>query len=191
MNDAELAILKEYLSEPDVSTYLEFGAGNSTDVALSCENVKTIVTVETDQAFAERLRQCEHAQNGRLRVPHINIGETGAWGYPKDDSERKTWYLYSAMYYLPPAFRPDVILVDGRFRVATAAGLWLHIEPPQDPVVLVHDIWCYERTHYYHEMLRFLMWCRSFNTLGCFRFDRTAPVGMVIDIRERFTEDYR
>ncbi len=108
-------------------TYLEYGAGASTLCAF--EMVPRTVTVESDGHFLRMIeRRCslhrrerKHEQSAFI---HANIGPTGTWGKPLFPSfpRPKTWKTYASAPWakLGRDFRADVILVDGRFRVACA-----------------------------------------------------------------------
>ena len=104
------------------SFYLEYGSGGSTVVAASLK--KPFVTLDSDRLYLESVRK-KIAQydlsNGRLL--HANIGITTAWGFPLLKTETHgrlvRWRNYAE---LPWTYniRPDLILIDGRFRVHCA-----------------------------------------------------------------------
>jgi hypothetical protein len=51
-------------------------------------------------------------------VLHVDIGPTGDWGHPTDDSRARHWPDYALQVWdLPDFSHPDVVLVDGRFRL--------------------------------------------------------------------------
>lgn len=104
------------------SFYLEYGSGGSTVVAASLK--KPFVSVDSDRVYLESVRK-KTAQydlsNGHLL--HANIGITTAWGFPLLKTETPgrlvRWKNYAE---LPWTYniRPDLILIDGRFRVHCA-----------------------------------------------------------------------
>lgn len=121
LNSSATNTLKGLLSQSSV--YLEFGSGVSTELACSL-HVPNIVTVETDSAFLTRLllRCAAISQQSRLHAIFCNIGPTKEWGYPRSKQRIHAWHTY----YTQPwqelnrtTLQPDVILVDGRFRVAS------------------------------------------------------------------------
>jgi protein O-GlcNAc transferase len=133
MSEPERELFLRYLK--NATHYFEFGGGGSTVWATQQENIQTIQTVETDRAFAVELqKQCPRAQ-----VTWIDVGETGEWGFPVNKEKRDNWPLYYGAIKKSKV-KPDLILVDGRFRVACAImALYFNA------FVLVHD---FTREHY-------------------------------------------
>lgn len=110
--------------------YLEYGAGSSTlaAVRIGCPTV----TVESDPSFLTAIqRRCEAVCVSESRAPCRfllgDIGPTGPWGKPVFPSIRraKRWRNYALAPWseLGRDFRADVVLVDGRFRVASALAV--------------------------------------------------------------------
>jgi hypothetical protein len=51
-------------------------------------------------------------------VLHADIGPTRDWGHPVDEARFRHWPDYALKVWDAPGFRhPDVVLVDGRFRL--------------------------------------------------------------------------
>lgn len=114
--------------------YLEFGSGASTLRAV--EAPCAVVTVESDRAFL-------HAVEGRCRLIgaasdagaatfiHADIGPTGPWGVPARKAftglsgDRWRAYPTAPWVALGREYRADLVLVDGRFRVACALSVIL------------------------------------------------------------------
>lgn len=139
MTDREIAFFTDALN---VSTnYLEYGAGGSTKLAARIKSVQSIVSVESDQTFldVEVLADSEIQQailDSRLNALPIDIGPTGEWGRPIDSSKSHLWPNYALSPYQQGRPLPDLILVDGIFRVACC--LTAALEAP-DATLLVHD----------------------------------------------------
>ena len=130
--------------------YAEFGTGGSTLLAVR-EPFEAIVGVESDPAWAEAVRQDEEVAlaigAGRASILHADLGPVGAWGAPVDRTAVKPWPGYVATMWREWDRRrafPDLVLVDGRFRVACAlsvALLWAARRGTQEPPLLVlHDV---------------------------------------------------
>jgi hypothetical protein len=103
-------------------TYLEFGMGGSTTLAARL-GVPNIVSVDSSKDWVANISaQIATLEiKGRIQLLHANIGTTGDWGYPIDSSSMVNW----PSYYSGPwatvkenALNPDLVLIDGRFRVA-------------------------------------------------------------------------
>jgi hypothetical protein len=121
--------------------YLEFGMGASTSLALDSEGVKRIVTCESDSAFFAKMAATDSrvkaaVESGRLKVWLADIGETVNWGRPKNDLWRHLWPGYSLAPFSD--FRDyDMVLVDGRFRMACALQAILNAS--KTFTLLIHD----------------------------------------------------
>jgi hypothetical protein len=108
----------------DASVILEYGSGGSTVMAAEMPG-RTVFSVESDKAWAEGMRAWFHAnppaEGTSVEVIWSDIGATKEWGQPKDDSEWRLWPRYPLGVWRHKGFRqPDVVLVDGRFRVGCA-----------------------------------------------------------------------
>ena len=152
MSEAEVAVLRRCLAV--CKTYLEYGAGGSTRLALTYPGIKSMTTVESDPKFiADEFSNDAAAEaaleSGRLRFLTPDIGPTGAWGCPIDRSKEHLWPLYALSPFLGE-MAPDLILIDGRFRVA--CGLTAALEAPAS-TILIHD---YSLRPEYHLLEQFL-----------------------------------
>jgi len=103
--------------------YLEFGAGGSTVMAAGMG--KKGVSVEGDRRYCRDVRAKLHGMPETMKLIYVDIGSTGAWGYPRNlKPTRKSveaWarYVSTPFENLQEEFY-DLVLVDGRFRVACA-----------------------------------------------------------------------
>jgi hypothetical protein len=97
-------------------------------------------------------------QAGRLRFLIADIGPTGGWGYPRDTSKIHLWPNYALCPYLY-GYSPDLILVDGRFRVACSLAAALQVP---EATVLIHD---YRGRCHYHIIERFFSIDTTVDTL--------------------------
>ncbi len=130
LDDEGQAVLTEHLA--GASSYLEFGCGGSTGTAIDA-GVGYIVSVESDPGWVESVTGHAHAL-GRddVQVLHADIGPTRSWGYPTDASTKERWPVYALRPWAAFHERgdsPDVVLIDGRFRLACLAIGLLTCEP--------------------------------------------------------------
>ena len=136
----EVEFLQAHLSSS--RRYLEFGAGTSTVMAANTASLESIDTVESSKPFIEELlRGPEVAQAvaaGRLHLHAIDVGPTGAWGRPTDPASRHLWPDYSSRVFAESSGW-DLVLIDGRFRVACCLNSLLHTGP--ECRILIHDFW--------------------------------------------------
>lgn len=95
-------------------TVLEYGSGGST--VMAAELGAEVWAVESDAAWAEMMAGTLAGQ--KAHILHVDIGPTGDWGHPTDASAARSWPEYSLKIWdLPGFLHPDVVLVDGRFRL--------------------------------------------------------------------------
>lgn len=130
MPEAESALLLEAYSAARV--ILEYGSGGSTHIAAQMTG-KYVLSVESDRAWARNLRSEITAAGPKSSVVvyHVDIGPTGSWGRPVDDSGWNRYHRYPNAIWEEPFFRhPDVVLVDGRFRPACLLTTMLQITRP-------------------------------------------------------------
>jgi hypothetical protein len=102
--------------------YLEYGSGGSTRMAVGLR-VPHIYSVESDHAFGRAVHQAvQHDLQGidfQLFLPRV--GPTGRWGYPTGTEHFQAWPEYPTSPWSAlrrHGLSPDLVLVDGRFRVA-------------------------------------------------------------------------
>ncbi|HWS77418.1 MAG TPA: hypothetical protein VN205_03470, partial [Thermomonas sp.] len=167
MTDAEAGVLRECFSK--AASLVEFGSGGSTLLAVRSPSLRRIWSVESDPAWVARLRAepeiagAEHA--GRLHLHAVDIGPVGGYGYPRDASKQHAWPRYvESVWGDPAAIETDLVLIDGRFRVACALEALSRCRP--HAVVLFHDFW--NRTPY-HPVLAFTDWLGSCDSLAILR----------------------
>jgi hypothetical protein len=148
----ELECLKRQVKQ--ARTYLEFGAGASTKMAVEA-GVDRLFTVESDPKWIERCALdpviAEALKAGRLTFIHADIGPVKLWGYPADPSVAVAKWpnYYLSVWPQLDGHTPDVILVDGRFRVSCTLQSLLRCS--DDCKILIHD---FERP-FYHGVLAF------------------------------------
>jgi len=99
---------------------LEYGSGGSTLLAAEMPD-KRIYTVESDRLWIDKLHAW-FVGNPPASMPllhHANIGPTRKWGHPTDEATFRLWPAYAQGIWDHRDFLgPDVVLVDGRFRLA-------------------------------------------------------------------------
>ena len=145
----ELAMMRRVLTR-GYRTYLEFGTGGSTLLALQAGFDK-VISVDSDPKWVALAREhpelTEAIAAERAKVMHADIGPVAAWGNPADETSRPKWPAYVERAWNCCArhgYRPDLVFVDGRFRVACCLSAALAAEKAD---VLIHDIGP-ERPHY-------------------------------------------
>jgi hypothetical protein len=120
MDAAGLQCFRESMQQ--CRCYLEYGSGGSTVYAATVAEPPAIISVESDKAWIEKVRNAIGQAHSKLYLEYCDIGEVGNWGAPKNDGRITDYWKYAATPW-EIAQRldlvPDTILIDGRFRVAS------------------------------------------------------------------------
>ena len=148
MQDNEIELFGKYLLKS--SNYIEFGAGGSTIYALE-KNIKNIYSIETDISWINKLKKFKLIQDKlnkkELTIKYLDLEckwwKHVSWRSSTEFCSKKNWSLYSKLAN-ECTFTPDLILIDGRFRVASALESIKIMN--DDTFLLIHD---YIRKQYY------------------------------------------
>src|SRR5882762_3633695 len=118
MSPAEAELFAGLLNS--ATFYLEWGSGGSTLAAVRSK-IRRIVSVETDRAWIDRLKQNEEIAAAvganRLVFRHVDVGNVGQWGVPSGEEKIRNWPRYAIEPFIATDLNFDLILVDGRFRM--------------------------------------------------------------------------
>lgn len=175
MSPAERNLFKKSLKK--AQHYFEFGSGGSTVWA-----VKEGLLVKGVESDAKWVNALKDRLGEKCQVEAVDIGPTKEWGFPVSMQQASKFPAYSkAIHQHQQAF--DLILVDGRFRVACAMAAIQHIlehsEEPQEARIFIHDFW---NRPQYHAVLEFLDVVEKAETAGLFKvksgLDKTAISGI-------------
>lgn len=129
-------------------TILEYGSGGSTVLAAGLG--RTVFSVESDRAWAERMAAHVETISPRARVHWADVGPTGPWGAPMKPREARRFHGYALSVWDRPDFeQPDLVLIDGRFRASCLVAVLLRATGPV--TVLFDD---YRKRGYYHGVER-------------------------------------
>ena len=152
MTNKDIIVLSYFMNPKNV--YFEFGSGGSTNLA-SYYKVKTY-SVESDVYWHKILKK-----NG-IKAKYITIDlKVGSFGYPGENTNIYDWKKYIQAYQ--KKYNADVILIDGRFRVACTLDLFSKIR--NDTIILIHD---YVNRKKYHIIEKFYIKIKSWDSLALF-----------------------
>ena len=132
MDEDGRALLEERLGT--ARCLLEFGSGGSSMTAGRLK-VPTIISVDSDGDFlaATNAAVRASAMHSAFIPHHADIGPTRDWGNPADRSKVHHWPRYCSSVWVRIAReqmpQPDVVLIDGRFRVACLLATLLMAQP--------------------------------------------------------------
>lgn len=108
---------------------VEYGSGGSTAYGAAQEG-KTIYSVEGAKDWHEAMVShfAAHPAKAELHLIHADIGPTKQWSHPKDS---RKWFRYPdycfGVWQLDGLKAPDLVLIDGRFRVGCFFATWASI----------------------------------------------------------------
>lgn len=167
--------------KPNV-VFLEYGAGASTLYAL--QRCRKVISVETDARWMRGVVKA--AKTDRLKALPVHIGLTKEWGFPalKRPTPKRIarWRSYVEA---PWPAQPDVVLIDGRFRVACVAQTGLSAGPSVR--VLFDDF--FVREDAYSDILPFVDDCKRLGRALAFRFKPAFDREKAAIVRDRFLVD--
>lgn len=105
-------LFKKLLEE--AKYYGEYGVGSTTIHALKRE--KKIIAVDSSYAWINEVSKS--VRNGSTAdLKYVNLGKVEDWGYPLGYTKKENFKLYRN-YIWEKAEKPDLVMIDGRFRVA-------------------------------------------------------------------------
>lgn len=114
--------------------YAEYGCGYSTEYVLTNTHAR-VYTVDTSKSWADRIASIPVSDKSRLHVQWIDVGEIGDWGMPVDFSGWRAYKEYTDWVW-QQGVEPDLVLIDGRFRIACFLTSFLNA---RDGTILVFD----------------------------------------------------
>lgn len=129
MSDNDVKLLTKYYSK--ASVYFEWGSGTSTIYA--SQIIPKIYSVESDYPF-HRIVMSLIPQNRDVTYLTVDLHGTKNLGYPKGATWQEIHNYYTAY---KKEYNADLILIDGRFRVA--CGLHLLDKIDNNTIVMAHD----------------------------------------------------
>jgi len=126
----------------NASAYGEYGCGAST--IWVAKNTETpIHSIDSSLDWIQNV-QVEVGERTNQILTHVDLGELGDWGRPKNYDSRSNIENYVGGLWITEK-KPDVVLVDGRFRVACMLSSLLNASPGTS--ILFDDY--FERPHYH------------------------------------------
>jgi len=111
---------------------LEYGSGGSTLVAGDLPG-RRVFSVESSSEWIAMMETWlkQNPPKAQVVLHHGNIGKTGKWGTPASNNSVARWSAYPVSVWDRPDFEhPDVVLIDGRFRLACALTVLFRITRP-------------------------------------------------------------
>ena len=179
LDEESIAVFRSFLH--DCRFYLEYGSGGSTVLAARLK--KRFISVETDRYYLKSV----HKKIGKLapnqRLVHADVGLTGPWGTPfwrrLTPRRLKKWTncLEAPWRLIERNDSPDLILIDGRFRVAATLICCLHLAASSDAHIFVDD---YAECAHYHVIEKYATLTATVGRMAVFQ---PSPSVSIQDLR--------
>jgi hypothetical protein len=149
--DGDEASFIKYVSKAKV--YAEYGVGQSTDW-VHLNTSATILAVDSSQEWIQKV--IANKTGPRIDAQWVDLGALGDWGQPLTYQQRDNFVQYVESPWVRSA-TPDVVLIDGRFRVCCFFTSLLRAKP--DTIFVFDDY--IDRPHYHivEELLAPFEWC--------------------------------
>jgi hypothetical protein len=111
---------------------LEYGVGGSTAMASEMAG-KTVFSVESSKSWVDAIQAwfVDHPPVADVHIHHEYIGKTKDWGHPVSHRQWHRFPRYSlAVWQREDFVAPDLVLIDGRFRVGCFLATLFSISKP-------------------------------------------------------------
>ena len=120
---------------------------------LGCSHTNAkIMAVDSSAEWIAKVALETEIFRERIRIEEVDLGKIAAWGYPTTYRHRSRFRDYAASPWRHKV-KPDLVLIDGRFRVACFLHSLLNAEPGTR--IIFDD---YNNRPHYHLMEEF---CRA------------------------------
>ena len=173
--DGDDYLFKKYLKNCNI--YFEYGVGDSTIWVL--ENTSSrIISVDTDKKWINKVDISKYKK--RIYINWINLGETENWGRPKTYEYRKYFFDYVSNVWTFK-LKADVILIDGRFRVASF--LYSLINAKEGSVIFFDD---YTDRFHYHVVEEVLEVYENFGRQAVFKVPKVFNKKLAEELLKKF-----
>ena len=139
MSKPEIELFKLYIE--GARNYLEYGCGGSTYLVSMNPNIQFIASVEGQETWINKCLDIKPInnllKNNMIAFHYIDYNAGTDCGKPINNEKMGNYKSYSDVVSLYPVGKFDIVLVDGRFRVACTLKLYNYIDSKAR--VLVHD----------------------------------------------------
>jgi hypothetical protein len=146
-------------------SYVEFGCGGSTVLAATIIS-NSIICIDSSREWLDKVtRACSKTiAKVQPQTVHADIGPTGEWGRPVDESCKDRWPSYSTQIWSTEgAENADLYLVDGRFRVACFLETLMRCRA--DAVIAIHDYAPRAEYHVIEQFARPILACSNLSAM--------------------------
>jgi hypothetical protein len=143
--DGDDRLFKKIIANANI--YVEYGSGASTIWVANNTNCD-IYSIDSSSVWLDKVREKVGARSG-LNLHFSNIGKTQRWGFPVNYEQCDNFIDYTDWVWSRAS--PDVVLVDGRFRVCCFLVSLINAKP--GTYIIFDD---YADREFYHYVERYL-----------------------------------
>ena len=167
--------------------YLEYGSGGSTIYASKyCEKV---MSVETDNKFYKILKKMKL---NNTQIIYINVGKTNSYGVPESGEtflfENNLCEEYSSQpWKLMEKKNPDLVLIDGRYRVASL--LYSLINNENEKCKYIFDD--YKNRAFYHIIDKYINFIEVYDNTIVFEKKQNIDFKEIRYLIKMYNNDFR
>lgn len=112
--DGDDYLFKKLVEESKI--YFEYGCGQSTEYVYK-QTQASIFSVDTSKEWVEKIEKLQvDGTPKRLNLNWVDVGEVAKWGTPISFEKRYNFKKYAGYFWMSKE-KPDLVLIDGRFRV--------------------------------------------------------------------------
>ena len=174
--DGDDILFKQYLI--NCNYYFEYGVGASTSWVLENTNSK-IISVDTNKKWINTIDVSNNSS--RIKLNWINLGDLENWGRPRSYKYRNKFidYISNVWNFNEKA---DVILIDGRFRVA--CFLYSLINAKTDSLIIFDD---YNNRPYYHVIEEIISIYKTCGRQALFKVPKNFNKKLAEELLKNFT----
>jgi hypothetical protein len=170
-------------------SYFEFGCGGSTFRACLHPNIEHITSIDSSIGWIKKVSDNSVVsllkKQGKINFLFVDINaDEFSWGIPKDKSKINNWPEYSFSIRKTPV-KYDMILIDGRFRVACGLHSLEMLSP--NGIMVIHDYT--NRTHY-HILTKYYDMVETVETLAVFKKKPNYDIMSVQSIIDKYEMIY-
>lgn len=158
------------------SCYLEYGAGGSTLHAVRM-GVPHVVSVDSSKEWVNAIQR-ELPGAIHVNLLYCDIGQVGAWGRPTDDEGLHVYHTYMTAPWKMARDKmldPQLIFIDGRFRVA--CFLYSLICASPGAVILFDD---YMNRSHYHVVEEFCIRQENYGRMALFQVEKKYSLPAIV-----------
>ena len=145
--------------------YFEYGSGNST--LLAEKFCKDYISIELDKLFFDLMLK---SLKQKKKIKHFDIGPVGEFSYPLFWNKKKIIKYITLInkFFLKKKF-PNLILIDGRFRVACCINLYFLLKKyKKNPIIILDDF--EKRKHY--QVLKKIFYINKIGRMGILKIKK-------------------